>query len=223
MGRSPLQELTSEPQMPTMTHKPSYGKPLLALFFLATTEAFQIRSLLPRPETCLFSDSPEQPQSIGDVVQGLHGSKYQFNDAGVSFEGQQFAEMGYSSGEVVEENYEDEPIPTWALKLKALTPHENASELSIIGSAEGAAALPVPVVVDIKNDERSWEKFHAFIVGDAGSLVVEPRVGMLAPRGGANNYSDTAQLRVTGAGNSGNVWLVVGTEAEKWTYKLICV
>jgi hypothetical protein len=217
MGRNQPQQLTSEHQMPTMTHKPSYGKLLLVLFFLASTEAFQIRSLSPLPETCLFSDSPEQPQSIGDAVQGLHGSKYQFNEAGVSFEGQQFAEMGYSSGEAEEENYEDEPIPKWALKLQALTPHENAPELSIIGSTEDAAAL----VVDIKNDERSWEKYYAFILGDAGSLVVEPRVGMLAPRGGANNYADTAQLKVTGAGSSGNVWLVVGTEAERWTYKLI--
>ena len=137
--------------------------------------------------------------------------------------------MGYSSGEVEEEKYQDEPIPMWALKLQARTPPENAPELSITtssssGSTEGGAALVV-VVVDIQNEERSWEKYYAFIVVNAGSLVVEPRVGVLAPRGGTNHYSDTAQLKVTGAGSSGNntTWLVVGTEAETWTYKLIGV
>lgn len=78
-------------------------------------------------------------------------------------------------------------------------------------------------MVEIQNDERSWEKYYAFAVGDdAGSVAVEPRVGMLAPRGGANNFSDKSQLKVQGnIGSQGNAWLVVGTEAEKWTYKLV--
>jgi hypothetical protein len=142
--------------------------------------------------------------------------KYQFGDAGMNVEGQKFAEMGYSSGEIQLDNYEDEPIPTWALKLQLLELlPSSCPELML---SEGSA------MIEIQNDERSWEKYYAIVIGDAASLVVvEPRVGMLAPRGGANNFSDTAQLQVRRSGNrsQGSTWLVIGTEAERWTYKLV--
>jgi hypothetical protein len=57
-------------------------------------------------------------RSIGNIVQGLHGSKYQFASPGINYKGQQFAEMGYSSGEMQQDNYDDKPMHNWALKLQ---------------------------------------------------------------------------------------------------------
>lgn len=160
----------------------------------------------------------EGRRAIGDIVQGLHGSKYQFNDAGANFEGQQFAEMGYSSGEVLVESYENNPIvPQWALKMKEMTPPTNAPALR----------LNDKVSVNIRNDERSWEKYYAFIVGPAAeTTTVRPWVGQLAPRGGSNMFSDSAVLEIscpTSCVVDEESFLVIGTEAEKWFYKLVSV
>jgi hypothetical protein len=210
-------ELTEAFAKRSMTFE-NKSKELLLLCFslaLSAVEAFPVAFPLRQRNTRLCSSEKEQEQrSIGDVVQGLHGGKYQFGDAGMNVEGQQFAEMGYSSGEVQLDNYEDEPIPTWALKLQLLELPSSCPELML---SEGSA------MIEIQNDERSWEKYYAFVIGDAALLVVEPGVGMLAPCGGANNFSDTAKLQVrrSGNGSHGSAWLVIGTEAERWTYKLV--
>ena len=103
--------------------------------------------------------------------------------------------------------------------------------------------------IEIRNEERTWEKFYAKLLSSDGGggftevgfadagLSVTPRSGSLAPRGGASNacdasqpYSDTAVLRVTQSPDAPNktknsstnndLWLVVGTEEEQWTYAL---
>jgi hypothetical protein len=194
---------------------------------ISISEAFQPRirpTLLQQkvPSVRLFSEphqegsssSTSTSRSIGDVVQGLHGSKYQFSSSGINFEGQQFAETGYGSAELEEEDYSDEPVPTWALKLKEIVPSNESPTLQL---ASGSGS------VQIQNEERSWEKYYAFLIGDdIDTLVVEPSVGMLAPRGGTENFPDTAQLTVQGAiGAEGKAFLAVGTEAEKWVYKIL--
>jgi hypothetical protein len=77
--------------------------------------------------------------------------------------------------------------------------------------------------------------YYAFVVGPLsepkGRIVIEPRVGQLAPRGvGVGPFSDTAIEKVhcheslsssTGMEASGPPsWLVVGTEAARWFYRL---
>ena len=105
--------------------------------------------------------------------------------------------------------------------------------------------------VTIQNQERTWEKFYAKIMirnSDDGAfvelengvpLVVRPRSGSLAPRGGASNacdasnpYSDSATIQIINNNYDQDgfilpdnlmqkdVWLIVGTEEEKWSYKL---
>jgi hypothetical protein len=184
--------------------------------------------------------SPIPNRSIGNVVQGLHGSKYQFGSAGINYEGQQFAEMGYSSGlKIEQDNYDDEPMPLWALKLEQTIPPSDDNncpqlelELALLDSHAGMAAT-----VQVQNQERSWEKYYAFIVGSdpadaacfSSIITVEPRVGMLAPRGGVNDFSDRAQVTITVhsqplPGNiNNNCWLLIGTEEENWFYKLMIV
>lgn len=176
-------------------------------------------------ETTGFSTDPEDAtRSIGDVVQGLHGGKYQFDEASpISFEGRQFAEMSYSSGSSIkEDNFEDEPLPKWALRLKEMAPldvlpSKIAGEVIVDDAQSGT--------IKIQNDERSWEKYYAFVVGDqASSFVVNPFVGMLAPRGGANEFSDSAVLEISaaevGCAVASSTFVVVGTEAETWTYQI---
>ena len=99
--------------------------------------------------------------------------------------------------------------------------------------------------ITIKNDERSWEKYYAYILSTSSSHIVDDcpfriisqKAGVLAPRGGASNlcdestpYLDNAIISIEWIGSGGdssivaNEWLlVVGTEAEVWRYHLAVV
>ena len=95
--------------------------------------------------------------------------------------------------------------------------------------------------ITIKNDERSWEKYYAYILSTSSShiddcpfRIISQTTGVLAPRGGASNlcdestpYLDNTIISIEWIGSSGdssivaNEWLlVVGTEAEVWRYRL---
>ena len=176
-----------------------------------------------RNQLYLSSQGGSDSRAIGDVVQGLHGGKYQFQEAGgISYEGRQFAEMGYSSEPQEEENYEDDPLPNWALKLQQPIPTSTVHPQLPLDKSGTA-------IVEIQNNERSWEKYYAFVVSsDTQSIlpeqfVVQPRVGLLAPRGGTNEFSDRASIKVqhTTGRVDGTRWLVIGTEAERWTHMLV--
>ena len=107
----------------------------------------------------------------------------------------------------------------------------------------GDATATATTTIQIQNEERSWEKFYSFVLLcdddqkkiDASYLVlVSPRMGILAPRGtgtgsspaasSSADFSDAIELRVSGmivdTSAAGKLWLLVGTEAEKWVYKL---
>ncbi|KAG7362901.1 hypothetical protein IV203_026261 [Nitzschia inconspicua] len=184
-------------------------------------------------------------RSVGDVVQGLHGSKYQFQN--FPFEGQQFAETGYTSGNyqgdpsAVQASMAQEPLPEWAIRWQqTFVPPKGAMELNVFLQQQQQQQQE-PITISIRNDERSWEKFYTFVlwreeeeegVGtpcsiDASYLIkVTPKLGMLAPRGSRDaNFSDTVPLQVSAKINDpeavGKLWLLVGTEAEKWVYKLV--
>lgn len=177
----------------------------------------------------------DEQRSISEVVQGLHGGKYQFAEAGVNLQGQQFAEQGYGSSGMdtakEQQALESEDLPRWAERLRdpSLLPSaENAKELSLTRSIDDNNLITV--TISIANDERSWERYYAFAVGPlADSLHIEPWVGQLAPRTNKNpKYSNTATVTVVYVGQSDSgsqdivpgTWIVIGTEAEKWFYKL---
>jgi hypothetical protein len=141
-------------------------------------------------------------RSIGDVVQGLHGSKYQFQEPSssiISFEGQQFAETGYSSGNyqgdasAIEASMKQEPLPRWAIQWQqTFVPQQQQQQQQQVVELEVHSLAPQ--TVSIQNQERSWEKFYTFVLlregddartccMDASYLVpVTPKMGMLAPR-----------------------------------------
>lgn len=200
-------------------------------FIVPRTDRQKIRrdSLLLSPtsrqqSTTLYSADPEN--SISDYTLGLHGGKYQFDTAGMSFEARQFAETGYgSTEEYQEEDFSNEPLPKWALRLQSQPPPENCPILQV--NADGGTP------VSFSNEERSWERFYAMIISgadndaaeeNAGIYTVEPSAGQLAPRGGSGKYGDSGQVLVNklqgSDGTSPDCWLVIGTEAERWYYKL---
>jgi len=178
--------------------------------------------------------SSSSSTSIGDITQNLHGGKYQFSEtqylAGGSLMGQQFAESLYSSCDE-EDSVEEEigELPKWALKLQQ--PHKGKQLAGTLAFSECVKSH----TISITNDERSWEKYYAFVLPNTfqQSFRISSLRGVLAPRGGASNacdaskpYSDSAHITIelivddhaTIAG--GEVLLVVGTEAEIWRYEL---
>jgi hypothetical protein len=191
---------------------------------------WQLNGLSPgRYSTRIYSEEPEN--SISDYTLGLHGGKYQFDSAGMNYEGQQFAQTGYGSSSEEEQKQEDfsnEPLPKWALRLQRQLPPESCPVLEV--ASNGGTAE-----VEFSNEERSWERFYAMIIPEGGPskeqasggalcYTVEPSVGLLAPRGGSGAYTHMAQVVVKNeqlpGGSSSDCWLVVGTEAETWHYKL---
>jgi hypothetical protein len=185
----------------------------------------------------------EENRRIGDVVQNLHGGKYQFSDtqylAGNSLIGQEFAESLYSSGGTDESsvNEEDDELPKWALRLQDPIEQSTKPTSGTLNFDEQHTSHSIT----IKNDERSWEKYYAYILSTSSShiddcpfRIVSQTSGVLAPRGGASNlcdestpYLDNAIISTEWVGSSGdsnmavNEWLlVVGTEAEVWRYRL---
>lgn len=113
--------------------------------------------------------SSATPSSVGDYVQGVHGGKYQFEEAGggATFAGRQFAEALYSSDPnvIIEADPMDNNthMPTWlqkmgtSEKLGPLTPLENLQVLSFSPTSP-------TTTISITNDERSWEYFYSKII-----------------------------------------------------------
>ena len=169
------------------------------------------------------SSSTSSTRSIGEVVQGLHGSKYQFGQAGVNYEGQQFAETGYGSSSIPKkQNYESEPLPDWAIRRREQ--HEcnipsNAQVLKLDKQGK--------VTFTITNDERSWEKYHIFWMGNdasKGVVQVHPSAGMLAPRGTSTSdgYSDSETISVVVLDPKvlQGGWILAITEADTWKFRI---
>jgi hypothetical protein len=201
-----------------------------------TVEAFSVKPCLVSfsVKPCLVSSThkqcqwalassarfPQQPfddsasSSVGDYVQGVHGGKYQFEDAGgATFAGRQFAESLYSSdpdeGVMFNGEMEDiDSIPSWAermgssAKLGTLDPLQKYPVLVVSSSSS-------PGTITITNDERSWEHYYCKLVQvtSDGTIVddsvvwchqqpadcavtVSPAKGHLAPRGGSSNLCD---------------------------------
>eukprot|EP00578_Thalassiosira_sp_NH16_P030772 CAMPEP_0181081938 /NCGR_PEP_ID=MMETSP1071-20121207/3360_1 /TAXON_ID=35127 /ORGANISM="Thalassiosira sp., Strain NH16" /LENGTH=224 /DNA_ID=CAMNT_0023163501 /DNA_START=224 /DNA_END=898 /DNA_ORIENTATION=+ len=209
----------------------------------------------PYGDTENSNDDPSLSTTIGDVVQNLHGGKYQFSEtqylAGSSVMGRQFAESLYSSGGSADNEqsadviHDGEELPRWAMRLQ--DPMEQGSE-PFLGTLAFDEELDVlHRTISIKNDERSWERYYAFILvnvdddnagvrhGDGCPFRASPATGTLAPRGGASNacdesrpYSDSATISVERIGEEKAAvaederrWmLIVGTEAEVWRYRL---
>lgn len=173
-------------------------------------------------------------RSIGEVVSNLHGGKYQFQDshlAGATRLGQEFADSLYASDGIVEENDDDE-MPKWAIRMMdpLLQMDKPVSGTLFFGNGN------IKHTITIKNDERSWEKFYAFVhplkqeqQGIKCPFEMHPTIGTLAPRGGASNacdantpYSDSTAIsvKIIDDNSAGEYLLVVGTEAEVMRYVL---
>lgn len=184
----------------------------LLLILLERADGFLISDSLSRQKTSLSSDS--NPNSIGDYTLGLHGGKYQFSEAGFNLEAQSFAETGYGSNVEASDDFSKEDLPRWALRLNKAP----SMDCPLLEISDGGT------VVEFQNDERSWERYYAMIVGDGHPpYVVDPAAGILAPRGGTSSHSDTGRVMVSKRGqpSMASWWLLIGTEAETWSFKLV--
>ena len=210
-------------------------------------------------------------RSVGDAVRNLHGGKYQFSSAetqylaGCSPTGREFAVSLYASssssttttggaGDVDDDAVVDEELPRWARRLRDSPPpggprSDGGGDGTFAGTLafDRDAAATMRHVVTIRNEERSWEAFYAFVIpcddggggggGGPPSFGASPTRGVLAPRGGSSNlcdetrpYPDAADISIEWNGGDGGIGaiseggpslLVVGTEAEVWRYRLL--
>lgn len=189
-------------------------------------------------------------RSIGEVVGGLHGGKYQFSQGG-SYGDSGFVGRSSTSRIQEEEDFDEEQMPKWAKNMDLPEGIESWTTVQIIEVPSNSNRMDGMLrtsTVTITNDERTWEQFYVKIIPRYGmnSLLpdgqtptipfrVRPRSGHLAPRGGASNacdsnqpYLDSATIivfhdeNVAGGPLDGSVewWLVAGTEEEKWYFKL---
>lgn len=189
-----------------------------------------------------YNDYDDAPyRSIGEVVGGLHGGKYQFGPTGGGGPGSAFSGSGSRRSSTCEE---EEDLPNWAERMGPPPPDAKPFETIRLPPVNDDSD-PNPTggkTVSVRNDERTWEKYYAKILlrptkstlepYSSGPFRVVPSSGFLAPRGGASNacdarkpYSDAATLCVSrsegGVVEEGEEWwLVVGTEEEKWWFRL---
>jgi len=192
------------------------------------------------------NDSAPEYRSIADVVGGLHGGKYQFGDnSGMISSDDAFGGSGGSSSDNQQQNpVALENLPKWA---QAMAPSSiDAKPLRVPSNANPMDGMVYSASFEIRNDEWTWETFYTKLItmdnnekfvmienAQTVGLEIAPSTGSLAPRGGASNacdssqpYSDAAMIRVTQlssaeeTNNHKNIWLVVGTEEEQWTYQL---
>jgi hypothetical protein len=162
-----------------------------------------------------------QQRSVGDVVQNLHGGKYQFDNnnlSGLSLIGQQFAESMYSSTttddsvDQTDENlFDNNDLPKWVQKLGSnlLTTNNATSQITNLdGIIDFFHDDLTPKSIQIQNMERTWERYYTkIIVLNENNIFIQlqqnencnfdivGQQGLLAPRGSVGDgISDTATI-----------------------------
>lgn len=194
-----------------------------------------------------YSDLPNQQveyRPISDYVGGVHGGKYEFDprlsgitslnyEKSVLFGDVTTADAAGSATNVAPApNFDDETSPPrWISR-----PVDYSNRVVNVLRLENDRAATVTIF----NEELSWEPFYAslessltgFRISGDIDVRVAPSSGTLAPRGGANRYSDRARLQVHiiskpsfcnhgGGPIPEELYLVVRTECDVWTWRLI--
>jgi len=204
-------------------------------------------------------------QFNGDDGRGGGGSAGSLFDN--EFSGYGSRDDSCSSNEYDEQ---DEEMPNWAVRMKPPVPVPPESSLEVIyvpSNSNPMDGMVYSASIVIKNEERTWEKFYAKVMKrnadgefvllekekendhDHDHVVVKPRSGDLAPRGGASNacdarkpYSDSVTIQIIHQNNmldarsetimrrttcsstssrpTNDLWLVAGIEEDIRYYKL---
>ena len=175
-----------------------------------------------RVTACADPSSSSSSRAIGDVVQGLHGGKYQFEAGGGDrAAGMAFAEAlaGGGAPPPMQRAEVATDLPRW---MQRLAPEPLAEQTLVL--APGTKGT-----VTVVNRFTTWEPYFAVLFPADAPWEVEPSQGTLAPRGGANNacdpsqpYADrhTLEVRCQGGEAGDEAKLLVATEEEHWTYAL---
>ena len=201
-------------------------------------------------ETNNYSNDPEQHverveyRPISDYVGGLHGGKYEFDprlsgitslnyEKSVIFGDITAAGAAGSAAKVAPTaNLDEDTPPSWTSR-----PVDYSNRVVNVLRLEQGRAQTVTIL----NEELSWEPFYASvessltghrILCDDNVVRVVPSSGTLAPRGGANRYADRVRLQVHIISKPSfcndadgpmpeELYLVVRTECDVWTWRLI--
>lgn len=203
------------------------------------------------------SDDNDVKKSVADTVGYLHGGKYQFDSTSNpslpggsgGYEGSWSCE-DYNSNNNDDENIiDEEEWPRWARNMEPPPPtlcSSTSSSLSKIVDLNfpSPSSSSPKLRVEIRNDERTWEKFFVTIHSSSPSLssvhppmiTAMPRSGTLAPRGGASNacdsskpYADSVTIVVsrsdntigTGMGKGEGEGEGEGDEGNRWCWLII--
>ena len=198
--------------------------------------------------------------NVGGFVKNVPGGKYQFGDTCIidqNLAGREVMGSLYSSLNSYDDDDEDtssvylnpkEELPQWAKKIFVVeTVTEDDTNTNTNTSSMTVTANNIQdILLTIRNEERSWEKFYAFIFPfeKRSEYRVWPETGVLAPRGGAANvcdenkpYLDTADLRILPMKDTytdtdidqgqehvdevrNNFWIIIATEEKTWKFKL---
>lgn len=187
--------------------------------------------------------------SIDDYVLNVHGGKYLFDDPSSigTAASREFVQSLYSSASdtvaaEAERAEEEEAMasrydawPNWAKRVVT-----NASA-GVAGSTNNILQISRSgevATVTIQNQYRTWEPYYLRIVGTNGVIgaddasnqcpyhIISKIHGKLAPCGGVDVYSDSANIGIRYVGsstvNDDEDWLLVaGTEDEQWYYRLV--
>ena len=196
-------------------------------------------------ETNNYSNDPEQHlerveyRPISDYVGGLHGGKYEFDprlsgitslnyEKSVIFGDITAAGAAGSAAKVAPTaNLDEDTPPSWTSR-----PVDYSNRVVNVLRLEQGRAQTATIL----NEELSWEPFYASVESSltgrrisGDDVRVAPSAGTLAPRGGANLYSDSAKLQIVAEPSLHNdggpfpedLYLVVRTECDVWTWRLI--
>lgn len=179
----------------------------------------------------------EEYRSVSDYVGGLHGGKYVF-DPRISGVTAINYEKSVLFGDVIDSSSNmilaapagDGTLPDWAQRSVDYESQVKGEVHLATGDAQQ---------VQLMNEELSWEPFYVMIETAAGAVIeggtnivqVSPWKGMLAPRGGRNQYTDHCSLLITRIDDGTisafhvlggqQLYLVVRTECEFWVWRLM--
>lgn len=114
-------------------------------------------------------------RSIGEVVGGLHGGKYQFGaGSGVidpNFSGRGSRRSSTDVGDDGNDHDDDDDMPNWARRMGLSSPPPdvatgigNVGVVEVPSNANRSDGILRTASISIVNDERTWEKYYAKIV-----------------------------------------------------------
>lgn len=157
--------------------------PATAFLFLTTTSSTTTSNKIAttRLNSSSNNNVSDDYRSIGEVVGGLHGGKYQFNDYSdngndgngndYDYDYDQSSFAGYGPQSSFSSSNQDDKrpplkeIPNWALRMSpSQSAQQNPEIINVPSNSNPMDGMIYSASAEIQNQERTWEEFHAKLV-----------------------------------------------------------